>query len=69
MPLGGQIDDANRKALTGKLLHEPPGLPGMHIEFAGLFHATQQLIGQAAYVVGQGHGSAPGRQAASSRMV
>ena len=52
VPPGGQIDDPNRTALAGKLLHEPPGLPGMHVEFAGLVHAIQDLIGQAADVVG-----------------
>ena len=31
-----------RTALAGKLLHEPPGLPGMHVEFAGLVHAIQR---------------------------
>ncbi len=59
VPPGGRIDDPNRTALADKLLHEPPGLPGMHVEFAGLVHAIQDLIGQAADVVGWGMARRP----------
>jgi hypothetical protein len=52
MPLGREIDDPNGTALAGKLLHEPPSLPGMHVVFANLVQAIQDLTGQATVVIG-----------------
>ena len=40
----------------------------MHVELSGLLHAIQDLIGQAADVVGEGHGSVSGYQLISSRI-
>ncbi len=42
----------------GNLRHGPPGLPEMRVKFAGLVHAVQDLIGQAADAVVQGPGVA-----------
>jgi hypothetical protein len=63
----GGIDDADRAALVGDLLDDPPGLLGVQVKVACLVQAGQDPVGKVANLVGQGHDAAPGRQPASSR--